>query len=102
MSIKKQHLKSKPICKVTFRIDKNTGQSAEQATVVGDFNSWNPAATPMKKLKNGDFTVTLDLAADKEYQFRYLLDGEHWHNDDEADKYAPSTYHDTENSVVVV
>jgi 1,4-alpha-glucan branching enzyme len=102
MSIKKQHLKTKPICKVSFRISEDTGQSANQATVVGDFNNWDPSATPMKKLKSGAFTVTLDLDAGKEYQFRYLLDGENWHNDEEADQYAPSTYHGTENSVIAV
>jgi 1,4-alpha-glucan branching enzyme len=102
VSIKKQHLKTKPICKVTFRITEDTGQPAHQATVVGDFNHWDPAATPMKKLKSGAFTVTLDLDAGKEYQFRYLLDGENWHNDEEADHYAPSTYHDTQNSVITV
>lgn len=102
MSIKKQHLKTKPVCKVTFRIPEDTGQPVNQAHVVGEFNNWDPSATPMKKLKSGAFTVTMDLDTGKEYQFRYLLDGESWHNDEAADKYAPSTYHDSENSVVVV
>ncbi len=102
MSIKKQHLKTKPICKVTFRIPEEVGQTAEKASVVGEFNDWDSSATPMKKLKSGAFTATVELETGKEYQFRYLLNGESWQNDSEADKYTPSTYHDSENSVVVV
>jgi hypothetical protein len=56
----------------------------------------------MKHLKSGDFTVTIDLEADREYQFRYLLDEKIWENDWEADKYVRSEYGNCENSVVVV
>ncbi|MDX1655300.1 MAG: isoamylase early set domain-containing protein, partial [Candidatus Competibacteraceae bacterium] len=48
---------------------------------------------------DGSFTVTVNLESGKEYQFRYLLDGERWENDWEADKYVPAGGHD--NSVVV-
>jgi hypothetical protein len=51
MSIKKQFLKSKPICKVTFRIHEEVGNSAKTAHLVGEFNSWNFLSTPMKNLK---------------------------------------------------
>jgi len=61
MSIKKQYLKSKPVCKVTFRLPEDTAGSAESANIVGEFNDWNIYATPMRKLKNGSFTVTIDL-----------------------------------------
>jgi hypothetical protein len=56
----------------------------------------------MRKLKNGSFTVTIDLEPDREYQFRYLLDDKTWENDYEADRYAPTPYADSENSVVVL
>jgi 1,4-alpha-glucan branching enzyme len=63
VSIKKQFLKRKPVCKVTFRIPEEIGNSAKTAHVVGEFNKWDFSSTPMKKLKlkTGVFTATLDL-----------------------------------------
>ena len=102
MSIKKQFLKTKPICKVTFRIPEKLGNSAKTAHVVGEFNGWNFLATPMRKLKSGAFTTTLDLEQGREYQFRYLLDKKNWQNDADADNLAPTPYADSENSVIVL
>ncbi|MBW2569378.1 MAG: isoamylase early set domain-containing protein [Deltaproteobacteria bacterium] len=102
MSIKKQYLKSKPICKVTFRLSGEAVGSVGSANIVGEFNDWNIYATPMKKLKNGSFTVAIDLEPNKEYQFRYLMDDKIWGNDEGADKYVSHPYGDGENSVVVL
>ena len=73
MSVKKQYLKSKPICKVTFRLPKNAASGARKAAVAGEFNDWKTDETPMKPLKNGDFTVTVVLKPGKEYQYRYVV-----------------------------
>lgn len=100
--MKKQYLKTKPVCKVTFRLQKEVVQAAKTVNIVGDFNNWDIYATPMKKLKNGVFTATLDLGVDTEYQFRYLIDETKWENDGHADKYVPTPYGNAENSVVVV
>ena len=102
MSMKKQYLKTKPICKVTFRVPKEAAKAAETVHIVGEFNNWDIYATPMKKLKSGAFTVTLDLDRGREYQFRYLMDETKWENDWQADKYVPTPYGNAENSVVVV
>ena len=102
MSIKKKYLKSKPICKVTFKIPPEVGNSAKNAKVVGEFNDWSFTANPMKRLKNGSFTTTIDLEKGRGYQFRYLLDKNHWENDTEADKSVASPFLDSENSVVIV
>ena len=100
MSIKKQYLKSRPVCKVTLRVSKEAAKKAEAINVVGDFNEWKPNATPMKALKNGDFTCTLELPTDRDaYEFRYLLDSEQWENDWDADAYVPNVM-TTENSVI--
>jgi 1,4-alpha-glucan branching enzyme len=72
---------------------------ADKVTVVGDFNNWEKEATPLEKQKNGDFTTILELDAGKEYRFRYLIDGQRWENDWNADKYVKSLY-DVEDSVV--
>lgn len=100
MSFKKQTLKSRPVCKVTFRVPKEAAKDAKSIFIVGDFNEWDETATPMKPLKNGDFTAILELDTSKtEYQFRYLYDGRTWENDWEADAYIKNDA-GTENSVI--
>lgn len=44
--------------------------------------------------------LTLTLDPEREYQFRYLVNGTSWQNDAAADKYVPNAYGD-DNSVVV-
>jgi len=102
MSLSKRYLKSRPVSKVTFRVPADVGRRARQVNLVGEFNDWNPTATPMKKLKSGEFAVTVDLPTGREYHFRYLVDGEHWENDGAADGYRPSGFVDAENSIVIV
>ena len=99
MSLSKRFLKSKPLCKVTFRLPAEAAPEAEQVTIVGEFNDWSETATPMQKLKSGEFKLTIDLETGREYQFRYLIDSETWENDWEADKYVPTDAGD-DNSVV--
>lgn len=102
MSIKKQYLKSRPTCKVTFRISKDAAKEAKNISLVGEFNEWDSSVSPMKALKNGDFTAMVELSTDKpEYQFRYLCDDSLWVNDGEADAYIPNGL-DGDNSVVRV
>ena len=102
MAFKKQYLKSKEVCKVTFKLSKEQAHAAESVRLVGDFNEWDLSSEPMKKLKNGDFTTTVNLAKDSQYQFRYLLDDKSWENDWEADAYIPSAVAFADNSVVQV
>jgi len=90
MSIKKQYLKSEPACKLAFRVSKDQAQNAETVKIVGEFNDWNTDVEPMKKLKSGDFTQTLKLDAEKEYQFKYLINDTDWINEEEADKMVPN------------
>ncbi len=102
MSLKKKSLKSKPVCKVTFSLSKEQAKGAGNVHLVGEFNDWEIASTPLRKQKDGSFAATLDLPTGREYQFRYLIDGEIWISDPEADKYAFSPFGDCENSVVTV
>ncbi|PIE48727.1 MAG: glycoside hydrolase [Flavobacteriales bacterium] len=99
MSIKKRFLKSKPVCKVTFTV---ADVEAEKVSVVGDFNNWKPKANPLKKLKNGSFKGSVDLEQGNKYQFRYLIDGKTYLNDDQADGYAYNDFAGTENAVLEV
>lgn len=100
MSIKKQVLKSKPVCKVTFKITKDEAQGAKSAFLVGDFNNWNETSHPMKALKDGAFTIIENLETGKNYQFRYLLNGDTWLNESEADGYVNSGISSEENCVI--
>ena len=98
MAIKKQYLKSKPVCKVTFSLE---AEEAKKVSVVGSFNNWNAKKAPLKKLKNGTFKGTIDLEKGSAYEFKYIIDGVYV-NDAAADAYAWNDYAGTENSVVNV
>lgn len=100
MALKKKFLKSKPVCKVTFAVSKEQARDAGKVSLVGEFNDWDAAAAPMHRQKDGSFARTLDLESGHEYQFRYLIDGEIWVSDPEADHFAFSPFGDCENSVV--
>lgn len=97
--IKKQYLKSRPVCKVTFELP--AGFEAQNAAVVGDFNGWDQQANVMEPLKDGRFKTIIELDKDAEYEFRYLLNGSEWVNEEEADKYVANPFF-TENSVVAI
>ena len=95
MAIKKQYLKSKPVCKVTFTVP---AKEANEVVVAGNWNEWNATAEPLKKLKNGTFKTTVDLETGSSYEFRYIVDGE-WQNDEQADAYVWNEFA-TENGVL--
>jgi 1,4-alpha-glucan branching enzyme len=99
LGIRKEYTNLHKICRTTFRLPGGAALKARKVTIVGDFNNWDKEATPMKKLKNGDFTITLGLAPGREYRFRYLIDGKKWENDWCADKYVKNPY-GVEDSVV--
>ena len=98
MSIKKQLIKTKPVCKVTFTVE---GKEANTASVVGDFNNWNPAEGELSKLKNGTFKGVFDMPKDASYEFKYLIDGAYI-NESEADSFQWNEFAGTENGVLTV
>ena len=52
--------------------------SAQNVALVGDFNGWNPAATPLARgTAAGAWTVTMPLAAGT-YQYAFVVDGHVW------------------------
>lgn len=99
--IKKQYLKSNGLCKVTFKLPKEAAQGARSVTIAGDFNNWDATKTPLKRLKNGEFKLIMELPRNKEYRFKYLIDSKRWENDWHADKYVPNSF-GNDDSVVVV
>lgn len=101
MSLKKQYFEKKSVCKVTFILAKDIVSAANKVNLAGDFNDWDIENLPMKKIKGGDYVVSVDLKKGQEYEFKYLIDGHGWLNEKEADKQIPNEFH-SENSVVIV
>ena len=95
--LKKTPLASGKKVKVTFELPAN---DAESIAVVGDFNDWDKAATPLKKRKkDGAWSGSVSVPVGQTYQFRYWIDDKRWENDWAADDYVPNGF-GTDNSVL--
>jgi 1,4-alpha-glucan branching enzyme len=101
MPIKKEYSKDKSVCKVTFSLPREVAMQFDEIALVGDFNNWNPKDNLFSDVKEGFHSVSVELEANKEYQFRYLADGEVWLNESEADKHVATPY-GSENSVLIL
>jgi 1,4-alpha-glucan branching enzyme len=97
--LKKQYAKDKKTCKVTFILPDKV--DATNVQLHGDFTKWEKDPVKMRHYKDGNFKVSVTLKANKEYRFRYLLDGERWENDWQADAYKPNEF-GAEDSIVEV
>ena len=63
---------------VYLRLDAPT---SSRVSVVGDFNDWDPAATPLRPTADGgSWTVELHLKPGR-YHYTFLIDGRHWQGD---------------------
>ena len=93
-----KHKRKNGKVKVTFNMPAIEG--CQQLCLAGDFNEWNKTATPMTPQADGSWSVTLELEPDREYQYRYLADGQTWHNDWAADDYVPNPF-GADNSLVL-
>jgi 1,4-alpha-glucan branching enzyme len=98
MSIKKQFIKTKPVCKVTFSVE---AKEAIQASVIGDFNNWNPEEGTLIKLKNGTFKGVFSIDKDASYEFKYIIDGA-FVNETESDSFLWNEFSGNENGVLTV
>ena len=101
MSLEKKFLKSKPVCKVKFSVSGEPFATASSVSLSGDFNDWSVDQLPLKRARDGSWSVSVDLENNREYQFRYVVDGSHWTNEPEADRFAFNGI-DAENSVLVL
>ncbi len=98
MAIKKQFIKSKPVCKVTFSVE---AKEAATAVVIGDFNNWDPKEGTLSKSKAGVFKGVFDLEKDASYEFKYVIDGA-FVNEPQADAFKWNDFAGAENSVLEV
>jgi 1,4-alpha-glucan branching enzyme len=58
--------------KVTFTCN---APNAHAVAIAGDFNQWDPGATPMSNVKNGTWKVRLQLTPGN-HEFKYVVDGQ--------------------------
>jgi 1,4-alpha-glucan branching enzyme len=94
------HKKPLPDQKVAATFELPSSIWADSIHLVGDFNQWNHSSLPMKQRhSDGVWEVSVVLDAERDYQYRYLINGTDWQNDWQADRYIANPY-DTENSVV--
>ena len=92
---------AKSTTKVNFTLPQEAVASVKTVAVVGEFNNWDIAnGVELKKQKDGSFKTTLELETGKEYQYRFLLNGEIWANAWDAPKYVATEF-GVDNSVVV-
>ncbi len=97
--MKKAYSKTGRSCRVTFELPAQF--NAQAAALCGEFNEWDPVQHPLKRRRDGSFSLTVSLKPGREYRYRYLLDGEQWENDPAADNYVPNVF-GTEDSVVAI
>jgi 1,4-alpha-glucan branching enzyme len=92
--LKKKFFKTIEECEVTFEVNVD---DAKDVALVCEHNGWEPIQ--MKQSKKGPFRTKIRLPKEGQFQFRYLVDGQDWHNDKTADLYQRNE-HGSENSVI--
>lgn len=75
---------------VTFHLPAEQ-HGGRRVSVVGDFNDWDPEATPLRET-GASLTANVTLETGRRYQFRYVDDQGQWFDDEQPDDYAPNEY----------
>ncbi len=103
MAIIKKYSHDSKVCQVTFTLPKEICDNFDEISVVGDFNGWDHHRQKFSQ-RNAQGICSVDVILDigKEYQFRYLCDGEVWLNEPDADRQEMTPYADAKNSVIVL
>jgi hypothetical protein len=103
MAIIKKYSHDNKACQVTFTLPKEICENFEGINVVGDFNNWDVHKHKFSQNNaDGSSSVEVVLDSGKEYQFKYLCNGQLWLNEPEADKQVLTHYGDSKNSVIII
>lgn len=73
---------------------------ASRVTVVGDFNDWDPEATPMMRRDGGAWTAAIPVSPGR-HVYAFIVNGDRWVPDPAA-PLAPEDGFGIRNSVIVV
>ncbi len=96
--LKRRSIKGTNKVKISFALPEDHPHLP--ASVVGDFNDWDPEAHPLKKRSNNTYSAVITLEKGKRYLFRYRSAEGHWFNDEDAHEYEPNN-HSSENCVLL-
>jgi predicted flap endonuclease-1-like 5' DNA nuclease len=89
--------------KVTFILPAEIVANASHGLLLGEFNNWEKeSGFSLKKGKDGSMKATIELEAGKSYEYRYLLDGGRWENDQTAEQYAHVQGLEVVNCVITI
>ena len=61
------------------------GEAQHEVSVLGDFNGWDPFATPMKRRSNGSLRAKVKVPRGYVYEFKYLSDDGTWFCDPDVE-----------------
>ena len=86
-----------PDAGVSFTLD---APSAQQVSLVGDFNNWDPAATPLARATTGKWEAVIPLTPGR-YEFTFVVDGNRWVADPERPRAVGDDFGQP-NSVITV
>ena len=96
--VSKRYFKTRDEAEVTFEIDI---AGIESAAVVAESHGWTPQPMKRSRRGRGPFRLKVRVPRNHTVQFRYLLDGSRWENDEAADAYWPNAL-GSDNSVVFI
>ncbi|MEO8201602.1 MAG: isoamylase early set domain-containing protein [Gemmatimonadota bacterium] len=77
MTTRSARLTVPPMERVAFGLE---APAATRVTLVGDFNNWDPDATPLVRSEHGRWETVVPLEPGR-YQFTFVVDGSRWVRD---------------------
>lgn len=87
--------------KVRFTLPASNVMDASECILVGEFNNWNPEeGIALQWQEDGSLHAEVELAAGKEYQYRYLFSNGRWVNDNSEKVMAEFYGYPVENCLV--
>ncbi len=95
--LKRERVRGSEQVKITFIIPHQADQA--RVSVVGDFNNWDPRATPLIKRGNNTRSASITVDPGKRYAFRYYTADGQWFNDESADAYETNE-HGSQNCIL--
>ena len=97
--IRKSYYNDGNACRVTFRFEPDS-ETVSSVNLVSEVDDWDTVARPMTRRKDGSFSTSVTMRPGR-YRFRYLVDGQRWVNDHNADDFVDNGHGDVDGVVDV-